>query len=518
MATTGSATTTTDADQKVNLPTLTAMVVGSMVGSGVFLLPRRFGTETGGLGALIAWAIAGTGMLMLAFVFQRLAVRKPTLDAGIFAYAKAGFGDYVGFNSAFGFWASACAGNTSYWVLIMATTSALFPALGDGSTVLAVVLSSIGLWLFFWLISRGVQQAAIINRIATIAKVVPILVFIVLALIMLDAGYFSDNFWGGNGIEVGSLWEQVKGTMLITVFVFLGIEGASMYSRFARKREDVGRATVLGFVGVLGVFALVTLVSYGAMPQGELANIDQPSMASVLESLVGEWGSIFIRIGVILSVLGAYLAWTLMAAEVLYIPARSNDMPRFLGRENKAGAPVPALIFATGLVQLLLILILFVDDGLDFMLDLTAALALLPYLLAAAYMLKLTLTRETYGSREREIDGSPRAVDMVIAAVAVIYTGFLVWAAGWDKLLLSCILYAPGTILYVIARREQKLRVFRPAEAALFGVFLVGAIGGIIYLATGSEDIFDEPEHERHSYYVDDPTAHHHPDHTKGTS
>ena len=85
MATTGSATTTTDADQKVNLPTLTAMVVGSMVGSGVFLLPRRFGTETGGLGALIAWAIAGTGMLMLAFVFQRLAVRKPTLDAGIFA-------------------------------------------------------------------------------------------------------------------------------------------------------------------------------------------------------------------------------------------------------------------------------------------------------------------------------------------------------------------------------------------------------------------------------------------------
>ncbi len=73
------------------------------------------------LGAIIAWAIAGTGMLMLAFVFQRLATRKPELDAGIFAYAKAGFGDYVGFNSAFGFWASACAGNASYWVLIMAT-------------------------------------------------------------------------------------------------------------------------------------------------------------------------------------------------------------------------------------------------------------------------------------------------------------------------------------------------------------------------------------------------------------
>src|SRR6476661_232089 len=138
--------------EKVSLPTLTAMVVGSMIGSGVFLLPRRFGVETGVLGAIIAWTIAGTGMLMLAFVFQRLAMRKPDLDAGIFAYAKAGFGDYVGFNSAIGYWASACAGNTSYWVLIMTTTSALFPALGAGDTMIAVLASSVGVWLFCYLI------------------------------------------------------------------------------------------------------------------------------------------------------------------------------------------------------------------------------------------------------------------------------------------------------------------------------------------------------------------------------
>ena len=139
---------TEQASDKVSLPTLTAMVVGSMIGSGVFLLPRRFGTETGVLGAIIAWTIAGTGMLMLAFVFQRLATRKPDLDAGIFAYAKAGFGDYVGFNSAIGYWASACAGNTSYWVLITATLSALVPGFGAGDTVLAVVVSAIGVWLF----------------------------------------------------------------------------------------------------------------------------------------------------------------------------------------------------------------------------------------------------------------------------------------------------------------------------------------------------------------------------------
>ncbi len=474
----------TQADGKVSLPTLTAMVVGSMVGSGVFLLPRRFGVETGVLGALIAWAIAGTGMLMLAFVFQRLATRKPDLDAGIFAYAKAGFGDYVGFNSAFGFWASACAGNTSYWVLIMATTAALFPSLGTGDTLLAVVLASVGVWLFCFLILRGVKEAAIINRIATVAKIIPILLFIVIALVAFKGGVFADNFWGGDGnYSLSSVFEQAKGTMLITVFVFLGIEGASVYSRFARKREDVGRATVIGFLSVLSVFMLVTLVSYGILPQHELAQVDQPSMASVLETIVGHWGSVFIRVGVIVSVLGAYLAWTLMAAEILYLPAKSDDMPRFLARTNSHGAPVAALIMAGGLVQLLLILLLFTSDALNFMLDLTAALSLVPYLLAAAYALKLTITGDSYG------DGDPRRSDMAVAVLATVYTLFLVYAAGVSHLMLSCILYAPGAILYVIARRERRLPLFRPAEAVLFAVILVGAVAGVVSLATGAIEL-----------------------------
>jgi arginine:ornithine antiporter/lysine permease len=435
------------------------------------------------LGAIIAWTIAGTGMLMLAFVFQRLAMRKPDLDAGIFAYAKAGFGDYVGFNSAIGYWASACAGNTSYWVLITATISAVVPAFGAGDTVLAVLVSLVGVWLFVYLVMRGVKDAAVINYIVTIAKVVPILMFIVIVAIAFEADVFADNFWGAESYSFGSLWDQATGTMLITVFVFLGIEGASVYSRMARKREDVGRATVIGFLSVLSVFALVTLVSYGVMPQDELAGVEQPSMASVLESVVGPWGSVLIRVGVIVSVLGAYLAWTLMAAEVLFIPAKSEDMPRFLARTNRHDAPVPALVMAAGLVSLLLVALLFAADALDFMLDLTAALSLIPYLLAAAYALKLTATRETYG------DGKSLIGDMVIAAIATVYTLFLIYAAGMDKLLLSCILYAPAAALYFKARRERGLRVFTKAEAALFGVIVLGAVVGVVSLATGAIEI-----------------------------
>lgn len=446
---------------RMSLPTLTAMVVGSMVGAGVFSLPRNFAQATGVLGALIAWTVAGVGMLMLAFVFQMLAVRKPDLNAGVYAYAKAGFGEFPGFFSAFGYWASACVGNVSYWVLIKSTLGAAVPGFGEGDTILAVAISVIGVWAFHFMIVRGVKEAAAINKIVTVAKLVPIVLFVVILAASMRAGVFTDNFLGGTE----GLFEQVKATMLVTVFVFLGVEGASVYSRYARRREDVGRATVLGFVSVLALFASVTLLSYGVLPRAELAGIRQPSMAGVLESVVGHWGSVFISIGLVVSVLGAYLAWTLMAAEVLFVAARDNDMPAFLKRENRQGAPVAALVMTSILITAVLAVTLFSDDAFTFTLKLCSSLSLVPYLLAAGYALKLTKG--------------------LVAALAVVYTTFLIFAAGLEFLLLSCIIYAPGTILFAITRREHGRRVFSPAELVLFVVVAVGAVAGIVGLAAG---------------------------------
>ncbi|MFD4459593.1 basic amino acid/polyamine antiporter [Nocardia sp. NPDC058480] len=462
------------------LLTLSAMVVGSMVGAGVFSLPRNFGQATGGFGALIAWTIAGTGMLMLAFVFQTLAVRKPELDAGVYAYAKAGFGQYLGFFSAFGYWASACVGNVSYWVLIKSTLGQVLPVFGEGNTVPAVLLSTVFIWAFHFMVLRGVQEAAAINKIVTIAKLVPILVFIIVLLFYFDAGVFADNFWGGDEYSE-SLFEQIRSTMLVTVFVFLGIEGASVYSRYARKRSDIGRATVLGFLSVLAIFATVTMVSFGIMPREQLATVQQPSMSPVFESAVGTWGAWFISIGLIISVLGAYLAWTLMAAEVLYVAAADNDMPSFLGRVNNHKVPVVALTFTSVLIQLVLLTTLFSDDAFTFTLKLCSSLSLVPYLLAAAYALKLAITRETY----TDLHPEDRRKELVIAAVATFYTTFMIFAAGLEFLLLSFIIYAPGTILFMLARREQRKKYFQGWEIVLLVVSIVGAIAGIIGLATG---------------------------------
>ncbi|GIE95026.1 basic amino acid/polyamine antiporter [Paractinoplanes rishiriensis] len=466
---------------KMSMPTLTAMVVGSMVGAGVFSLPARFGVATGILGSLIAWTIAGTGMLMLAFVFQNLAIRKPNLDSGVFIYAKAGFGDYAGFNSAIGFWASAIAGNAFYWVFINATLGAFFPAFGDGDTVLALALSTVGVWLFHFLIARGVRDAAVINRIVTVLKILPILVFIVVLFVAFDAGVFADNWIATGYGDLGSLNEQIRNTMIITTFVFLGIEGASVYSRYAKKRQDVGRATILGFLTVLSIFALVTLSSYSVMAQPQIAATRQPSMIGVFEHVVGDWGRWFISAGVIISVLGAYLAWTLMAAEVMYIPAHNEDFPAFLGRENGKGTPITALVVSSLAVQLLLAVTLVLTDALNFMLDLCTSLALIPYFLAAAYALKLGLTGESY----EDVPARTRRKEAIFAGIATAYTLFLFEAAGLKFLLLCSVLLAPATLLYVKARSERGRRLFTPTEIALCALIVAAGITGIIGLWAG---------------------------------
>jgi len=465
---------------KFSLFALTAMVVGSMVGAGIFSLPRAFASATGPFGAIIAWAIAAGGMYTLARVFQALAERKPDLDAGVYAYAKAGFGDYLGFLSAFGYFFSACLGNTFYWVLIKSTLGAFFPIFGNGDTLAAVVVSSICIWAFHFTVLRGVQQAAAINKIVTVAKVVPIILFILILAVSFNGHLFAANFWGGEGMPEAGLFEQVRATMLVTVFVFIGIEGASVYSRYAQKRSDVGVATIFGFVGVTALMVMVTLLSYAVLPRAEIAGLRQPSMATVFEAVVGHWGAVFVSLGLIVSVLGAYLAWQMIAAEVLFNAAKTDDMPRIFATENENKVPAAALWLSNGIVQFLVISTLFSEDAFTLMLKLASSMSLFPYLLVAGYALLISRRGETYDTRPQE-----RNRDLIIAGVATLYTVFMIFAGGMKFVLLSAIFYVPGTLLYFWARREQQKQLFAPVEWVVFLVTVVGAVIAVHGLAAG---------------------------------
>jgi arginine:ornithine antiporter/lysine permease len=469
--------------QQLSRGALVALVVGSMVGAGIFTLPAAFGRSTGVLGALISWGIAGTGMLMLAFVFQTLSRRKPDLDAGIYAYAKAGFGNYLGFSAAFGYWIACCLADVACLILIKATLGQFFPVFGDGSTPVAILCASVIVWAVHLLVLRGVKQAAALNTIATVAKIVPIGIFIVVVIAGFNADVFALNFWGGvdpGRVSLSGVASQVRDTMLITVFVFVGIEGASVYSRYARDRNDVGVATVLGFLGVLCLLVLVTVFSYGIMLRPELAALATPSMAGVMEAIVGPWGRVFVSIGLLISIAGNYLSWSLLAAEVLHSAARHQTMPELLARENKNGVPHVALWLTNLVIQAFLFVTWFAEHAFTIALKMTSSMTLLPYLLVAAYGFKLASTGETYGA-----NGRGRNADRVIAGIAAVYAAAMLVAGGPKFMLLAALLYAPGTALYFYARREQRQRVFTRAEPLVFGIFCIAALAALAALWSG---------------------------------
>lgn len=458
------------AKPKLKLGALIALVAGSMIGAGIFSLPQNMAASASAGVVIVGWLITAAGMLALAFVFQTLANRKPELDAGIYAYAKAGFGNYMGFSSAWGYWISAWIGNVSYLVLVFSTLGYFFPVFGEGNTPLAILCASILLWLLHFLVLRGIQEAAAINVIATVAKIVPIALFIVIVAFAFRPSVFFDDFWGAGNTDLGGFMDQLRGMMLVTVWVFIGIEGASIYSARAERRSDVGKATVIGFLGVLVLLVAVSVLSMGVLRQPELAELQDPSMAGVLEHIVGHWGSLVISIGLLISLGGALLAWTLLCAEILFAAASDHTMPAFLRSENRNHVPSNALWLSNGLIQLFLIAAMFNESTYLSLFYLATSMILIPYFWSAAYALLLAWRGETY-------EGQPKLKrkDLIIAAVAVIYSLWLVYAAGIQYLLLSALLYAPGALLFAKARREQDKAVFQPFEWLIFVGVLVGA-------------------------------------------
>ena len=470
-----------DSTNKLRLGALIALVVGSMVGGGIFSLPQNIAASASAGATLIGWLITGVGMLTLAFVFQTLANRKPELDGGVYAYAKAGFGDYMGFSSAWGYWISAWIGNVSYMVLLFSTLGYFFPVFGEGNTPAAIICASVLLWLLHFLVLRGIKEAAFINTVTTIAKMVPLALFIVIAAIAFKMDVFTNDFWGAGNTELGSVMDQVRNMMLVTVWVFIGIEGASIFSARAEKRSDVGKATVIGFIGVLLLLVLVNLLSQGIMAQAALAGLKNPSMAAVLEQIVGPWGAMLISIGLIVSLAGALLSWTLLCAEILFSAAKDETMPKFLRKENANQVPANALWITNGFIQLFLIITLFSQATYYALLSLATSMILVPYFWSSLYALILAEKGETYENNQED-----RFKDLIIAGISTIYATWLIYAAGEKYLLLSALLYAPGVIFFAKARIDQGKKIFTHIETVIFLIVIVSAVFTAYSLATGN--------------------------------
>jgi arginine:ornithine antiporter / lysine permease len=462
----------------LGLGALTALVVGSMIGSGIFALPSQMAGSAAPGPLLLGWTITGVGMLMLAFVFQTLVTRKPEVDGGVYGYARAGFGNYVGFTSAWGYWVSAWVGNVGYLVLMGSTLGYFWPSFAGGNSWQAILVASLVLWTVHTLTLRGVHSAALVNTVVTVAKVVPIVTFIAIAAVGFKAGIFTTDIWG-HSAGLGSTLDQVKGMMLVTVWVFIGIEGAAVYSQRAARRSDVGRATVMGFVGVLALLLMVNLLSYGLMAQAKIAGLSDPSMAALMKDQVGSWGAGFISIGLLVSLLGALLSWILLSVEILRLPANEGVLPTVLARENSHGSPHVALWLTNVCVQAMLVWTLFNSSTYTQLIYLATSLILLPYLWSAAYQVLLAVRGETYEH------GHGRTRDLAIGSLALGYGVWLVYAGGWQYVLVAGLFYLGGTAFYVWARKESRQVVFTAVEKVLVGVVAILSVAAVVGFIQG---------------------------------
>ena len=474
----------------VSVWTLVSLIIGSTIGSGIFALPQNIGSVASPGAMLTGWAIAGVGMLSIAFVFQILAVRKPHLDSGVYSYVRAGLGDFIGFTSGMGYWLGSVMAQVGYATLFFNTLGYYFPAFSN-RWVLAIAVSAMS-WLIFFGLTRGLRQAAVMNAVTTVAKLLPILAFIVLvAFLGFSWDRFTMDFWGSN-LPFG---DQLKGIMLYTVWVFIGIEGASVYSKQARVRSDVGKATIIGFLSVLGLLVAVSTLSYGVLSQEELAALPDNSMGAVLEQVVGPWGGVLISVGLCLSVLGAYVSWQMLCAEPIVLMALDGLLPRSMGSHNSNGSPVRAQLLSTLAIQFFVVVFFLSSASYNAMVQLATIMYLLPYIFSSIYLVLLAvrgkgLTHPHAGTRfddsGPEVSRRDNRKHLVVGLIGSVYSLWLIYAADPVYVLLGALAVVPGLAPYIWTRRKHGDTLFNPVEQVVVAVVLVAAVIAVIGLVNGS--------------------------------
>lgn len=472
------------ADSKENgiaLPALVALVVSSAIGSGIFDLPSTLAQAATPGAALIAWVITGIGILMLALCLNHLVLNKPELT-GVSDYARAGFGDFVGFISGWGYWLSAWLGNVAFATMLMSSFGYFFPSLKSGNSVSAIIFASLISWALTILVTRGIESAAIINAIVTVTKMIPIFAFIVIAIINFKAGVFTSHFWANMSTNLqgsvtyskataSGIFEQIKGCMMVMMWVFVGIEGATTMAARAKKKSDAGKATIIGLISLLSIYVVVSILPYGYLPLSKLQTMRHPVLLYLFKEMTGPIGGAFIAIGLIISILGAWLSWTMLPVEATSLMAEQGLLPKWFGKLNKHRAPANSLWLTEILIQLFLITLLFTDQAYNFAYSLCTSAIAVCYALVGAYQLKL-------GLQQKEIKVIiPGLIALVFEVLSMIF-------AGLQFLWLCTIAYVIGFVLYYKARKETGNSVGK-LEWLFMVIIAVLAIGAIAALALG---------------------------------
>ncbi|PKA82642.1 amino acid/polyamine/organocation transporter (APC superfamily) [Ulvibacter sp. MAR_2010_11] len=428
--------------QKIGLITTTSLVVGNMIGVGIFVLPAALAAY--GSISLLGWVFTAAGALILAKIFSNFSVLVVNKSGGPYTFVRAGFGDFLGFLIAWGYWISCWVSNGAIAIAIVGALSFFFPELTT-SPILSVSLGLFFIWFFTWINSRGVKTSGQVQVVTTVLKILPLLFVILLGIFFFDIANFPKFNLTGE-----SDFATVATVATLTLYAFLGIECATIPAENVENPEvTVPRATMYGTIITTSLYILGTIVLFGILPIDILKNSPAP-FAEAANLIGGEYSGYFVAIGVIISGLGVLNGWILVTGQVPLATAKDNLFPRIFKRENKKGAPIFGLIIGSVLSSIVM-LMNFTEglvDQFTFIAEITVFSVLIPYVFtAAAYALVLI---------QKKLHANSWVKTFVLAGLGFAYSVWAVYGSGRDTVFYGFILLLLGVPFYIMMKWNQK--------------------------------------------------------------
>jgi len=430
---------------------LTGLVISATVGSGVFALPQNMAAGAGAAAVLAAWIITGVGMYFLTDVFRVLSAVKPELTAGLYAYAKEGFGEKTGFFIAWGYWFSNVCAVSAFLAVLMESLNYFFPGVFTGGNNLnSIILSTLVIWGFYALISKGIKETAFINLLGTIFKLFPVFLFIIILFCVIKPPMLKTALAQTAAVPGVSFLGQIKNAMIITLWAFIGIESTVVLAGRAKSGKIISAALMSAFLLCIIIYVLVSTLPFGVMGRAQIAALDNPSTAGVLEHIIGRAGGIIMNAGMIVSVFFATLSMMTITAEVPFTAAKDRSFPRQFTKENAKNVPVFSLMITALAVNALLFLGFASDHAFQTLLTITAVMIMPVYLVTALYLAKIAEKKPFPRGFNA---GLARA--RLSAIMGTLYAGWLIYAANVKYLALALAFFLLGIPVYLIAKKQK---------------------------------------------------------------
>ena len=354
----------------------TALVLGNMIGSGIFLLPASLAAY-GGI-SIIGWVISAIGGLVLAKVFSELGKRYPK-SGGPYTFAKEGFGDFPGFLVAWGYWIAIICTNAAIVVTMVSYLSIFFPSLNTSPTA-SIVTGLVVLWFLTYINGQGIKEAGWVQLITTVLKLTPLLLIGIVGLFFLEPAHFTPLNLSGE-----SDFMAITATTTLTLFAFLGIESATIPAdNIKNPTQNVPKATMIGtwvaiFVYIIGSIAVMGLL------EPELLEISEAPFADAAAKIWGEPSKKWVALGIIISTFGALNGWIMMQGQIPLAAAKDRLFPKVFGKLNRREIPFSGLLLSSILVSVLMLMNYSKSliKAFEFMILLSTLTCLVPYLFAA---------------------------------------------------------------------------------------------------------------------------------------